>query len=207
MQEPCNISDVIPYGTMLDSARGKSRQDKGEAGSPALQEVEDIIQATSYGKPGLQDVNVVDVNMLCSSSFQERRNFPDLDLKEAQELCLEIVRLIAPKFALILTCVARQSSVKAIRLFSSSLKGGGITARTSIGEGEACHSFTIIKGFHPSIFLGQDYIEQRSWGDNGIRCAKEMLPISFRKAVLKLNDEGSCGKDSIVERASRCQCG
>jgi len=205
MQEPCNIADVVPYEMMLKSAGGKGKQNKLKAGSPALQEVADMIDVVSHGKLVLQDVSLLDVNMLCPSFLQESSDFTDHDLKEAQELCLQIIRLIEPEVVLILTCVARQSVVKGIRLFSSSLKEAGTTARKSIGKGGACHSFTVIKGFHPSIFLRQDYIDQRCWGDEKIRCAKRMLHICFRKAILELNDEEDCSQDANFERAWRRQ--
>jgi hypothetical protein len=205
MQEPCNVADLVPYGLMLETTRGKSTQNKRKTGSPTLQEVEDTIHAASYGKIGLQDVGLLDVNMLCPSFLQERSDFTDHDLKEAQELCLQIIKLIKPKVVLILTCVARQSIVKGIRLFSSSLKEAGTTERKSLGKGDACHSFTVIKGFHPSIFLRQDYIDQRCWGNEKIRCAKRMLHICIRKAILELNDEEDRGQDANFERAWRRQ--
>lgn len=205
MQEPCNVADVVPYEIMLETARSKSKQNKCKASSPTLHEVEDMIHDASHGKIGLQDVSLLDVNMLCPSFVQERSDFTDHDLEEAQELCLQIIKLIEPKVVLILTCVARQSVVKGIRLFSSSLREAGTTKRKSLGKGDACHSFTVVKGFHPSIFLRQDYIEQRCWGDEEIRRAQRMLQICFRKAILELNDEECCGRDTMVERAWKHQ--
>lgn len=161
MQEPCNIAAEVSHDVMLGKTKDRNEQDEFQVGSPTLQEVEHIIQVESHGDFALRDIPLVDVNMLCPPSLQEKSNFTDQDLKEAQELYLEIIRLIEPKVVLVLTCVAVRSAVKGIRLFSSSLKEAGTTKHKSLGKGEDCHPFVVVKGFHPSIFLRRDYIDQR----------------------------------------------
>ena len=115
LQEPCDAADVMPYEMMVTADEGESKRNKYTAGSPALQEVENTICTISDGKISLQDVGLIDINMLCSSYIQERDDFVDKDLVEAQNLCLQIIKLIQPKVVLILTCVARRSVVKGIR--------------------------------------------------------------------------------------------
>lgn len=200
MQEPCNIAGDVSYDVMLGKTKDRNEQDEFEVGSPTLQEVEHIIQVESHGNFGLRDIPLVDVNMLCPPSLQEKSNFTDQNLEEAQVLCLKIIRLIEPKVVLILTCVAVRSAVRGIRLFSSSLKEAGTTKHTSLGKGEDCHPFVAVKGFHPSIFLRRNYIDQRHWHDEEVRCAKQMLHICFRKAILELENKELCRKDESFTR-------
>jgi hypothetical protein len=121
LQEPCKAADVVPYEMMVTAHEGGGERNRYTAGSPTLREIENTICAISEGKISLQDVSLIDINMLCSTSVQERDDFVDQDLVDAQNLCLQIIKLVQPKVVLILTCVAHRSVVKAIRLFSSSL--------------------------------------------------------------------------------------
>jgi hypothetical protein len=206
LQEPCKVADVMPYEMMVTGDGGEGKPNRYTAGSPTLQEIENTICATSNGQISLQDVSLIDINMLCSPSIQERDDFVDEDLVEAQNLCLQIIKLVQPKVVLILTCIARRSVVKGIRIFSSSLAEAGTKKRKSVGTGDDCHTFSVIKGFHPSVFLRTDYVNQRQWGEEQICCARKMLHWCFQKAMLELWDEECHDKAEAVQREWRKQC-
>lgn len=206
LQEPCKAADVVPYEIMVTPDEGEGKRNKYTAGSPTLREIEDTICAISDGKMSLADVSLIDINMLCSPSIQERDDFVDKDLVEAQNLCLQIVKLVQPKVVLILICVAHRSIVKGIRLFSSSLAEAGTRKRKSVGTGDDCHAFSVIKGFHPSIFLRTDYVKQRQWGEKQICCARKMLHWCFQKAMLELWDEECYDGNHALQLEWRKQC-
>jgi hypothetical protein len=206
LQEPCKAADVVPYGKMVTAHEGGGERNRYTAGSPTLREIENTICAISEGKISLQDVSLIDINMLCSPSIQERDDFVDKDLVEAQTLCLQIIKLVQPKVLLILTCVAHRSIVKGIRLFSSSLAEAGTRKRKSVGTGDDCHAFSVIKGFHPSVFLRKDYINRRQWGEKQVCCAREMLHWCFQKAMLELWDEECHDQNHALQLEWTKQC-
>lgn len=142
-------------------------------------QLQSLQTCASNGQISLQDVSLIDINMLCSPSIQERDDFVDKDLVEARTLCLQIIKLVQPKVLLILTCVAHRSIIKGIRLFSSSLAEAGTRKRKSVGTGDDCHAYSVIKGFHPSVFLRKDYINRRQRGEKQVCCARKMLHWCF----------------------------
>lgn len=207
MQEPCNRADTKPYQSMMnENNTSDSRKVSGMSGCPSLCKVNEAIQLASDGRYHIHDVAVFDLNTMLSAVSRQKQHISEHDIEEAQAICLKMIRLEKPKVILSLTCAARTSNLKGVRVFSSSLMEAGTVQRRSIGKGEASHSFGLVKGFHPSVFLRADYVAQRGWSEDEVSLADRMLHFCFRRAFQELDDQDEADEDLACVSQWRACC-
>lgn len=205
MQEPCDHADTKPYYSMLNGDRTGNDDISGTIGCPSLRQVDKAIKAVSAGKYRIEDVAILDINTMLSASVRKRERVSEQEIVEAHAICLSMIRLKKPKVVLALTCAAQSSSLKGIRLFSSSLIEAGTVERRSVGNGDASQSFGLVKGFHPSVFLRADYIAQRGWSEVEVSLADRMFHLCVRRAFEELEDEEVSLEDArSVSRWKAC---
>ena len=117
-----------------------------------------------------------------------------------------MIKAKAPKVILVLTCIAGRSQHKPVILLSSSLKLAGSIRRISLWSNSTSNSAVVIRGFHPSFYLRDDYSADEGWSHEEILLANKVLRYCFRKAFEGQFDEASFDfKDGEVLQAWRAQ--
>ena len=193
MQEPCNLADEVAYDTMVYGDQSSTEWSQRRIGCPALQEVESLIEEASNGRYGLDDVSLFDLNTLLSPVLQQRlEDSGDLqaELSAAHRTFWRMILAKRPKVIVILTCAAGKSENKAVRLFWSSIKAAGTKQQIMLRNRTHNHEAMIVRGFHPSMYLRDDYIAGISWSHERTRAAKNMLRLCFIQALSTLTGEG-----------------
>jgi len=171
MQEPCNVADTKPYEDMID-------------GCPALQEVERLAMEASKCQYSLEDLSVFDLNTLHSPRIKDNSKDLESDLLAAHQTFWKMIQAKAPKVILVLTCEARSSKDENVKLLWSSLESAGTQDFISILNDSAT---TVIRAFHPSVYLRDDYTSSQNWSSEKIRTAKEVLLYCFQMAFCCLS--------------------
>ncbi len=133
MQEPCNLADTASYENMVYGDDAASLYSVERVGCPALQEVERLAEEASADRYGLEDFSVFDINTLLSPDMQDDSKNLEADLLAAHQTFWDMIKALAPKVILVLTCTAGESQHKPVRLLSSSLKLAGSVRPVSFG--------------------------------------------------------------------------
>jgi hypothetical protein len=185
MQEPCNQADRVPYGKMVYGDPDAEKWTHAYKGSAALQEIEDLTKDASCEEYGLHDLHVFDLNTLLSQNIQSESHDLNYDLREAHKTCWEMIIAEKPKVILVLTTRAGGSKNSGLRHFKSSLKIAGSTSTNNI-EG---HEIRVIHGFHPSMYLRDDYVSENNWSPQEVNTARDVLHFCVAQALAFLEDD------------------
>ncbi|KAK0303442.1 hypothetical protein LTR54_017734 [Friedmanniomyces endolithicus] len=174
LQEPCNIADSVPWGPE-------------RVGSATLQEIDSLAEKSSNGRYGLDDLSISDLNTLLSQDLQDESDDIDADLDEAHSVFWNMILAKKPKAILVLTTSAGLSKHGPVTNLGSSLHRAGSTRLLTLWTKDGPHRSLIIYGFHPSVYLREDYVSSREWSSEEVRLANEVLHVCFAKAF-----EASC---------------
>lgn len=183
LQEPCNTADTMPYQQMVygdETADGNRRAER--FGSPTLQEVESLVKEESEGQYGLEDVSILDLHPVHSRRAQAytdaatlaegRRAFVRALWKKVREHKSVVI--------VVLTCKASDT----VQVLESSMKNAGTSTKVRVHFRDETRRCTIIKGFHPSTYLRNDYNSE--WSVTEINTARAVLRHCFRLAFKQL---------------------
>lgn len=197
MQEPCNLADDEPYEVMMygDSSSGEWSQRR--IGCPALQEVEILVETLSGGRYDLDDISLFDLNTLLSQDIQRKMAPEDLEaaLAAAHHTFWRMVLAKSPDVIDVLTCAAGGSEKNCVRLLWSSLKEAGSMQEITLHNGRGSRKATVLRGFHPSTYLRDDYVEEGSWSSEKTRAASKVIRLCFAKAFTVLDNESAADND------------
>lgn len=192
LQEPCNLADEVDYDTMVYGDEEMDEYCRARVGCPTLQEVEKLIENAPAGKGyGLKDVSVFDLNVLHSPKVKSRRRRQGTlkkdDLDKAHDVFWEMILEKSPEVILVLTCIAEKSNNENVKLLKSSLRGAGevgsITLRKESGETK---KVTVVKGFHPSCYLREDYIKKGKLSPREVKRRNALLQDCVDEAFSQL---------------------
>lgn len=189
MQEPCNLADEVQYESMLYGNGDTNEYSQERIGCPALQEVEKLVEEGSGGKYKLKDISLFYLNTLLSPDIQEELNDQgrlELTTLAAHEVFWRMILAKCPKVVVVLTCSAGTSKVNTVRLLWSSLSAAGSVERKTLHKKSGDHDVTIIRGFHPSVYLRDDYTSEASWSRDETATANDMLRLCFARAFSQL---------------------
>jgi hypothetical protein len=185
LQEPCNQADRVPYDAMVYGDPDAEEWTHAYKGSATLQELENLIEVESYGNYDLHDLHIFDLNTLLSPNIQSSSHDLNHDLREAHKTCWSMIKAKKPKVILVLTTHAGGSKVSGLRPLESSLKSAGSTSKMKIEE----HEVRVIHGFHPSMYLRDDYISGKDWSPQDADVARAVLSFCVAQAFVCLKDE------------------
>ena len=201
MQEPCNLADTAPYDIMIYGDESEKEWSPERIGCPSLQEVEAHIEEVTNGEYGLEDVSIFDLNALMSRNLQEESPHLDKDVRLAHELTWDMITAKSPKVILVLTCSAGQSGCKRLTLLGTSLKRAGTTRNIMFFNGGHKKQATIVRGFHPSVYLREDYTDEECWTKEDIKLANEVLRHCFTRAFAAMSggDTSTFDEDELLD--------
>jgi hypothetical protein len=182
MQEPCNLADDVPYDIMVYGDEDAEEWSTRRVGCPALQEVEWLADIASGGQYSLRDLHIFDLNTLLSKDLQAESDDLPNDLRQAHSTCWAMIQAEKPKVILVLTTSARNSSVPKITLFGSSLQKAGRTRMIEIWDNGTKHTTLVVYGFHPSVYLREDYVSNNRWSAAEVDSANNILRLCFEYA-------------------------
>lgn len=207
MQEPCDLADTVPYDNMVYGDDSADMWTIERVGCPALQEVERLAEDASDRRYCLEDFSLFDINTLLSPNMQDDSEDLAAELLAAHQTFWNMIKAKAPKVILVLTCIAGRSQHKPVTLLSSSLKSAGSIRRISLWSNSIPNSAVVIQGFHPSVYLRDDYSTDQGWSHEEVFLANRVLRYCFQKAFDGLSDEASFDfEDGEVLQAWRAQC-
>ncbi|KAK1088143.1 hypothetical protein LTR33_000702 [Friedmanniomyces endolithicus] len=197
MQEPCNLADEVPYEEMVygdESAEGVRER----VGCPALQQVEHLAEEVSGGTYSLEDFSVFDINTLHSKDMQDDLQNLEADLHTAHQTFWKMLTTKAPKVILVLTCTACSSQYRPLKSLYSSRISAATEDTITLWRNSTSHKATVIRAFHPSVYLRVDYIEAEKWSQDEVLLANKILRLCFAKAFRILSGE-PCAEDDREE--------
>lgn len=180
LQEPCNLADTLPFDKLVHGDRCARKGSARHRGSPTLQEINNHTLRVSNAEHDLHDIRIFELNPLLSPgvllgvSKCKRAN----DRWLAQSTTWKMIKAEPPKVMLVLTTGAGRSDVPGMRQFQCSLKTAGSIEKINI-RGQEC---LVIYGFHPSVYLRDDYVLKRGWSRADVSLAKGVLRFCFRQA-------------------------
>ncbi|KAM0704830.1 hypothetical protein Q7P35_007616 [Cladosporium inversicolor] len=161
LQEPRNLADTRPFQKMVHGDRHARKGSARHRGSPTLQEINKHTLRVSNSEHDLHDIRVFELNPLPSpnvlSGYSKRQRANDRRL--AQSTAWKMIKAEPPKVMLVLTTAAGRSDVPGMRQIQCSLKTAGSMEKINI-RGHEC---LVIYGFHPSVYLRDDYVSKRGW--------------------------------------------
>jgi len=187
LQEPCNTADTLPYAKLVYGDRRAREGSSKHRGSPTLQEVDRHVRRASDSEHDLQDVRVYELNPLLSPNVLcglPKREQAD-ERRLAQSTTWKMIKAEPPKVILVLTTGAGRSDVRGMRQFQSSLDSAGSMETVDI-RGEEC---LVIYGFHPSVYLRDDYVSKRGWSPRDVARARGVLRFCFEQAFAHLEGQ------------------
>ncbi len=207
LQEPCNIADTVPYDVMVHGNASASSWGPERVGSATLQEIDSLAEKSSNGKYGLDDLSIFDLNTLLSQDLQDESDDIDADLDEAHSVFWNMILAKKPKAILVLTTSAGLSNHGPVTNLGSSLRRAGSTRFLTLWTKDGPHRSLIIYGFHPSVYLREDYVSSREWSSEEVRLANEVLHVCFAKAFeASCNLSRKCDRDDkIIRRWQKLQ--
>lgn len=173
LQEPCDSADFLPYDIMLN---GGSYGGEDFDGCYTLREVEGIIADVSHGQYDLDDVAILDINTLLSADAQSELEDDTHGLERAHSTFQRMVLALQPDVILTLQCAGRGASNKFVQMLSSSMKRAGTLDVVDLRGKDAI----LVRGFHPSTYLREDYTKTIS--DEQVVLYQEMAIYCFRVA-------------------------
>lgn len=101
----------------------------------------------------------------------------------------------SPDVIIVLTCAAGRSKHNCVRLLWSSLKAAGSMEKITLHGGRGPREATVFRGFHPSTYLRDNYVEEGSWSSEKTRVASEVIRLCFTKAFTVLDNESDAEDD------------
>jgi hypothetical protein len=188
MQEPCNLADDVPYDIMVYGDEAAGEWSARRVGCPALQEIEWLAETASKGQYGLRDLHIFDLNTLLSQDLQADSQDLHNDLRQAHLTCWAMIQAEKPKVILVLTTSAKDSSVPKMTLFGSSLRKAGKTKTIEIWDNGRKHTTLVVYGFHPSVYLREDYVSNNRWSAAEVDSANNVLRLCFEYAFAFLEN-------------------
>ena len=197
MQEPCNLANDEPYEIMMYGDPLSEEWSQRRIGCPALQEVEELVETVSDGRYDLDDISLFDLNTLLSQDMQRKMTPKDLEaaLSAAHHTFWRMILAKSPDVIVVLTCAAGRSNHNRVRLLWSSLKAAGSMEKITLHDGRGSHKATVFRGFHPSTYLRDDFIEEGSWSSEKARVASEVIRLCFAKAFTVQDNESNTDDD------------
>jgi hypothetical protein len=119
-----------------------------------LQEINALIRNVSHGRYSIEDVTLLDVRVLLSKRRMEGLTSKDDIFEAAYDVFQEVIRMKRPDVILTLQC--QTSAVRNVlaRQLSSKFLSSPNSDKVLV-EG---HTTTVIKGFHPSLYLNYNKI-------------------------------------------------
>jgi hypothetical protein len=114
-----------------------------------LQEIDTLILDVSHGRYSLQDVTLLDVRILLSKRRMQELTSKDEIFEAAYGVFQEVIGTKRPDVILILQCQTSAVKNRLVRRLSSKFPSGPNPDKVLV-EG---HTTTLIKGFHPSLYL------------------------------------------------------
>jgi hypothetical protein len=185
MQEPCNQADRVPYDAMVYGDPDAENWTHAYKDSAALQEIECLTGVESCEEYDLRDLHVFDLNTLSSPRIQSKSHNLNGDIREAHKTCWKMIKAKKPKVILVLTTRAGGSKNSGLRQLKSSLSIAGSTSTINI-EG---HEIRVIHGFHPSMYLRDDYVSENNWSPQEVNTARDVLHFCVAQALAFLEDD------------------
>lgn len=187
LQEPCNLADEVPFAKMVYGDSSAKQRSSKYRGSPTLQDVDYYTECASDEEHDLRDICVLDLNALLSPGVQSRslKSKRDSDRRLAQSTTWNMIEAAPPKVLLVLTTRAGRSDIAGLRQLRCSLRSAGTMKKIHI-QGHEC---LVIRGFHPSVYLREDYLSERGWSQTDVSLAHDVLRFCFRQAFAYLQGE------------------
>ena len=173
--EPCNSADYVTFAMMMYG------DDEGDnSGCDTLCEVGHLVELASAGNYSLDHCHIFDINTLLSVEMREELEDPEPYLIMANDTFQAMVEKLQPDVIVSLQCSGRQSSNKFVQALSSSMSRAGTVDIFNVRGKDAI----LIRGFHPSVYLRDDYTEDVAEEDIELR--REMLRYCFEIAFQAL---------------------
>ena len=173
--EPCNSADHVSFEMMMYG------DDEGfNNGCDTLCEVEHLVELASAEKYTLNHCHIFDIHTLLSIEMREELEDPEPSLIMANDTFQTMVEKLQPDVILSLQCSGRRSSNKFVQALSSSMSRAGTVDIFNVRGKDAI----LIRGFHPSVYLRDDYTEDMAKED--IELYQKMLRYCFEIAFQAL---------------------
>jgi hypothetical protein len=183
LEEPCASADWFDYETMVWGDEDANMNTLRHDGSATLQEVDSLIREASDERYDIENVSVFDLNTLLSQNYETSR--PCLD--KAHKCFWDMIKAKRPKAIIVMTTTAKKSNHKSIRLLWSSRHV--TTERIDITLPGDPSKVAMIRGYHPSAYLRQDYAATWLRDEEDETLARHMLRICFHKALAVIEPE------------------
>ena len=188
--EPCDLGEDVSYDVMLWGDVDAEEGTPAYFGSPTLREIDAYVRFASDDKYGLEDISVFDMNTLLSQRRQRCSGSPEEEKEKAHDVFWDMIIKKKPDVILVLQCDAGSSRNRRVRWFWSSEKAAGTMDIINL-EG---HETLVVRGFHPSTYLRQDYVEERQMSQREQCLRIDMLQLCFDMALnalqgLRTHDE------------------
>jgi hypothetical protein len=187
LQEPCNLADEVPYAKMVYGDQSAKERSSKYCGSLTLQDIDYYTECASIADHDLRDICVLDLNALLSPGVQSKspKSKRDSDRRLAQSTTWKMIEAEPPKVLLVLTTRAGRSDIVGLRQLRCSLRSAGTMKKIHI-QGHEC---LVIRGFHPSVYLREDYLSERGWSQADVLLAHDVLHFCFGQAFAYLQGE------------------
>ncbi|KAI9780024.1 MAG: hypothetical protein M1816_003195 [Peltula sp. TS41687] len=176
LREPCDLAEEADYDTMVWGDASARRGTAKRMGSPTLQEVDYCIRFATGERYGIEDVSVFDMSTLLSKKRQRASRTPDQDERDAHDVFWKMVVRKKPDVILVLQCEAGLSAHNQVRRLRSSQMQAGTMGVVWVEGVDAL----VVRGFHPSSYLRQDYNKGATDEERNLRI--DMIDFCFATA-------------------------
>jgi hypothetical protein len=136
----------------------------------------------------LRDLRIFDLNTLLSQDLQAESDDLHNDLRQAHSTCWAMIQAEKPKVILVLTTSAGRFSVPKITLFGSSIQKAGKTKMIEIWDNGKKHITLVVYGFHPSVYLREDYVSNNRRSAAEVDSANNVPRLCFEHTFAFLED-------------------
>jgi len=156
-----------------------------------------MARLASNDRHGLEHLSVFDINTLLSKQRQHESDDVERDMKVANKTFQRMMMAKKPDVILILQCQGRSSSNNYIRRLSSSERLAGTIDVFDVKGQDAL----VVRGFHPSTYLRDDYAWERNLTFEERKLRVQMLEYCFKISFRLL--EGKRHQEKDLEIAWR----